>query len=155
MRAIILFVLIIAHAFTSSGQANQTVQWQFDVKHLGNGELLLRVTANIAPGWHLYSQFIDEGGPIPTKFNFENADGLDFIGTPEEKGKAFRFHDDIYEMEITWFSEKVEFSQKISITESLSSIRGRVEYMTCNAHTCVPETIAFTIKVPDQKKSHR
>src|SRR5690606_4833338 len=107
------------------------------------------------PGWHLYSQFIAEGGPIPTRFTFENADGLDLIGMPEEKGKAFRFRDDMYEMEITWYSEKVDFSQKVSITESLSSIRGKVEYMTCNAHTCVPDSREFEIKVADQKKSHR
>lgn len=152
MRAIILSLLISANAFTSSSQANQTVQWQFNVEHSGNGEMLLKITANIAPGWHLYSQFIAEGGPIPTKFIFENADGLDFIGTPEEKGKAFRFHDDIYEMEITWYSEKVDFSQKISVTGSLSSIRGKVDYMTCNAHTCVPDTREFVINIPDQNK---
>lgn len=155
MRTIILFVLISVVTFTSSGQANQTVQWQFTAEHLGNGETMLKISANIAPGWHLYSQFIAEGGPIPTRFTFENADGLDLIGTPEEKGKAFRFHDDMYEMEITWYSEKVDFSQKVSITESLSSIRGKVEYMTCNAHTCVPDAREFVITVPDQKKSHR
>lgn len=155
MRAIILSLLISVNAFTSSSQPNQTVQWQFNVEHLGNGEMLLKITASIAPGWHLYSQFIAEGGPIPTKFAFENADGLDFIGTPEEKGKAFHFHDDIYEMEIIWYSGKVDFSQRINITGSLNTIRGKVEYMTCNAHTCVPDTREFVIKFPDQKKSHR
>lgn len=152
MRAIILSLLISANTFTSSSQSNQTVQWQFNVEHSGNREMLLKITASIAPGWHLYSQFIAEGGPIPTKFTFENADGLDFIGTPEEKGKAFRFHDDIYEMEITWYSGKVDFSQKISITGSLNSFRGKVEYMTCNAHTCVPDTREFVINIPNQKK---
>lgn len=153
IRALLLYILISAQAFTSSGQRNNTVQWHFTVDPVRHTEAVLRITADIAPGWHLYSQFIAEGGPIPTRFTFEHATGLTLIGVPEEKGKAFRFHDDVYEMDIIWYSDTVDFLQKLTITDATGSILCTVGYMTCNAHICVPDSREFIIEIPELKRT--
>lgn len=152
IRITILFLLINAYPFTGSGQANQTVQWRITVDTVHHTETVLRITADIAPGWHLYSQFLEEGGPVPTRFTFEHTTGLMLLGTPEEKGKAFRFHDDVYDMEITWYSDTVDFLQKLRVTEATGSMQCTVEYMTCNAHICVPDSREFIIEIPKRTR---
>lgn len=146
VRTIILLVAANAYAFTGLGQESNTVQWQFSSQPISNDAIMLKITANIAPGWHLYSQYIPKDGPLPTLFTFESAKGLMLIGTLEESGEAYKFHDEVYEMDVTWYLRKVDFLQRVRITEPMSVIRGKVEYMTCNTHSCIPDTREFTIK---------
>lgn len=110
-------------------------------------EATLSITANIAPGWHLYSQFLKEGGPIPTRFNYERNDDYRLIGDTAEKGKRVVFYDDIYEMEITWYADSVSFSQRISLNHQVTTIKGKVEYMVCNSQMCIPDERQFTVDV--------
>jgi DsbC/DsbD-like thiol-disulfide interchange protein len=107
--------------------------------------LSMRVT--LAPGWHIYSQHIKEGGPIPTRITVNSGDDHSLIGTAEEKGKAFHFYDSLYEMNITWYSGEVSFLQRISINRMVPEIRGTIEYMVCNNKQCVPRQEHFTVNV--------
>src|ERR1039457_6718004 len=42
----------------------------FKIQQADNDTAYLVFTAKIDKGWHLYSQFVDAGGPIPTSFKF-------------------------------------------------------------------------------------
>lgn len=95
----------------SYGQGTPAVNWNFKVEQLSKHELILSITANIAPGWHLYSQHLKEGGPQPTRFRFLPSDEYIPAGQANEKGNQTKFYDEIYEMEITWYTETVSFLQ--------------------------------------------
>ena len=72
MRRIMLLAFLLNLAMPVFAQyANPNVQWSYSTKKIGTDQFDLIVTANIAKGYHLYSQFIGEGGPIPTSFTFE------------------------------------------------------------------------------------
>src|SRR3977135_4167965 len=47
---------------------NPTVKWELTSKQVSDNEFDLKWTAIISPGFHLYSGYIGEGGPIPTSF---------------------------------------------------------------------------------------
>jgi hypothetical protein len=129
------------------GQAGPPVVWHFDAAPVVANEAVLSFSARVAPGWHLYSQHLKEGGPIATRFRFQPGDDYILSGTTLEKGTAQKFYDDIYEMDIIWYSGDVTFSQSIRLLKPVTTIKGTVEYMTCNLETCIPAERAFSIEV--------
>jgi DsbC/DsbD-like thiol-disulfide interchange protein len=134
-------------SFPSAGQGYAPVKWTFGSATDNHNETLLTIKAEIKPGWHLYSQGIKEGGPIPTRFTFEPDDHYVLAGSTVEKGQALKFFDETYEMEITWFTGEVIFLQKIKTNPSLATVRGKVEYMTCNNEICIPDELEFKIAI--------
>lgn len=92
--------------------------------------------ASVPPSWHLYSQHLPEGGPAPTRIYFDGADGYQLTGTLEEKGEAVTYYDPTYDMEITWYAGSVTFLQRVVVNQMPVTIRGHIEYMTCNMQVC-------------------
>jgi len=111
-------------------------------------EVILTFTAKVAPGWHLYSQQIDEGGPMPTRFSFVEASEYELLGLLEEMGDGVSVRDETYEMAILWYSGSVKFVQRIRCSTARSTIKARVEYMTCDTRVCLPGHYTFIIDVP-------
>ncbi len=135
---IIFFAGFLFYATGSVGQPVKSVQWFFNYEYLNRHEAILIITARIAPGWHLYSQYMEEGGPQRTRIEFKESSDFILVGKAEEKGNRDVFHDELYEMEIAWFSGEVSFEQRIYFTKPQLKVQGMIEYMTCDNHMCVP-----------------
>jgi Disulphide bond corrector protein DsbC len=138
--------------FHNFAQANQTVQWRFKYEYVNRQEAILSLTANVAPGWHLYSQYMEEGGPQRTHFIFEGNQDFDLVGNTRETGDRTAFRDETYEMEIAWFSGEVSFQQRIRFTKPMVKVAGKIEYMTCNNQVCVPAKQDFYFDLQPLKK---
>ena len=156
MIVVARFFVLSLHLFyfsnSSLGQGNKTVLWHTQADAIGSDQVVLKFTATIAQGWHLYSQHISEGGPMPTRFLFENCDDYILMGQMEEKGEATKFKDDTYEMEITWYTGVVSFVQRLNLKPQSTKIKGTIEFMTCNDHTCMPGKQDFNVDLlPKQK----
>ena len=140
-----LFLFVMPHWCCGQGDP---VVWRFEAAPVKGQRTSILITAHLAPGWHLYSQYVKEGGPIPTKFTFDP--GKDYIlseGIREKGNYSKKFYDDIYEMEITWYTGIVSFEQGITLNKPGATVKGRVEYMTCNSHVCIPAEREFSVKV--------
>ena len=59
--------------FTVSAQVENPAQWSYSQKSLGNNEYELVFKAALEPGWHIYSMYTPEGGPMATTVTFEEA----------------------------------------------------------------------------------
>ncbi|MBS1680973.1 MAG: sugar transporter [Bacteroidetes bacterium] len=153
MTTHILLFLSLFYCDFSFGQGHQWVKWQFRAEVVGKDEVVITAKAVMAPGWHIYSQLLNENGPIPTRLTFGTSEAFVLLGTPKEMGNAVRFYDDVYEMEITWYNGEVSFIQKIRLTRPVTTIKGTVEYMSCSEQTCVPGKQDFKIEFPLRKKS--
>lgn len=58
-----------------SGSAQENpVKWKCSVNYLDGNQAELVMKATVGGGYHLYSQFMEEGGPIPTTFNFPKSE---------------------------------------------------------------------------------
>ncbi len=136
-----------------SGQGIQPVRWHFQWDRSANHEITVTLTAVVAPGWHVYSQFMEEGGPVPTRVSFDPSDDYAMAGKTEEKGNRLKFHDDTYEMEIVWYTAQVSFLQRIRLIQPAARVNGVVEYMACNDHICVPRKQDFNIAISPLEKS--
>lgn len=154
-RCLLLFVLFSLFLCVSSihAQKNPAVKWIYKLERLSANEVLLTMTANVAPAWHLYSQFLEPGGPLPTRFTFTNSNEYTVAARTEEKGQMKKYFDDTYEMDITWYSGTIVFSQKITVHQPMTLIKGKVEYMACNDEVCIPDKWEFSIPVNLSQRS--
>ncbi len=136
-----------------SAQMYNPVKWKTSVEKLSDKEYLLKVQAEIQSGWHLYGQYIEEGGPSKTAFTFKNPNkDFELTGkTTEEKGHEVQ--DKIFDMKIKYFEGKALFTQKIKFTSKVSSkIEAEVEFMVCDDSNCLPPTTEeLTFKIPEEK----
>lgn len=143
---VLLVLLFFAVIATSSGQSQSPVSWYFRVEPVTDNEVMLVATATLAPGWHIYSQFMEAGGPQPTQFLFENSTAYTLVGKPEEKSEIHRFYDSTFMMEVIWLSKVAVFTQKIKLHQPNATITGKVCFMACTRDRCLlPEECAFTI----------
>ncbi len=149
MVLIRILALCLAAIGMCSGQGSSTVRWQFSAQRVSPHEDILMLKASVLPGWHLYSQHLPEGGPAPTRITFDAMEGYQLKDTTAEKGEAVTFYDKTYEMEITWYSGSVTFLQRVLVDHRPISIRGRIEYMTCNTQVCQVFRQPFVIALPN------
>lgn len=147
MIAIRLLAFCLAATSVCCGQPS-TVRWQHSIETVSPHESVLVFKATVMPGWHLYSQHLPEGGPAPTRFSFEPAKDYQINDSTQEQGAAVTFHDDTYDMQITWYSGSVTFRQRVLVAHRPVTVRGRVAYMTCNTQVCRVFEEPFVFVVP-------
>lgn len=153
MKKYISFLLFLVCVTVSFGQIIEPVKWKSEYKKIDdtNGELIF--TATIEDGWSIYSQYIDEGGPIPTTFTFENPNNdFELVGKVEEGEPILKF-DKIFEMDMAFFYDKAVFTQKIIVKNpTISSINAFVEYQTCDDERCIFESSEFQVPLNASNK---
>ncbi len=116
------------------------VKWSFDAKQVEAGQYDVTFTATVQDGWYIYSQHIGDDGPIPTNFQFENKENFTFVGETTEEGKRKEGYDEIFGMKLIKFAGTVTFTQRVSTKDAGQSLKGYLEYMTCNDEQCLPPT---------------
>ena len=148
-----LFIIIsLMMTCSLSAQVLSPVKWSFSVNKISNVESELVFTATMDKGWHLYSQDIPEGGPIPTSFHIEKGMGFFLTGKVTEP-KAIEVFDKQFDMKVKYFSNSVEFRQKVKVMSAKPvEVKGYVEYMCCNDEQCLPPNeVPFTLKLDANK----
>ncbi len=145
-----LFLSIGANAQFADPNAKieDPVRWSYRSEKISDAEFDLVITANIEKGWHVYSQFIKEGGPIPTSFKFTPSKSYKLKGTVIELPKAVSAFDKNFDMQIAWHKEKVDFRQRIVLNVPNTTVSGMLEFMVCNDQKCLPPAeVEFKIQV--------
>ena len=134
MKAWILFLFGILYL---QAQFEEPVVWESSLEQLSEERFLLKFEAKIKPKWHLYSQFSNPEGAIPTEFVFDDLNGYQLIGTVEE-GESITEFDKVFEMDLTYFNNKASFQQEIQITSSdLTQIKVEINYQACDDELCI------------------
>jgi len=139
-KRIFLFALLLATFQMVSAQILEPVKWSFESKKTGDSEYELRFMATMDNGWHLYSQFVPTGGPIPTSFKFDKSAGFTLVGKVIEP-KPLEENDPNFNMVVKYFIKSVVFTQKVKvISDKPVEVKGFLEFMCCNNQNCLPPT---------------
>ena len=147
-KRLIYTSLILLLAFSANAQIYDPVTWDFDYDKKGNNEYELVFTATIEKGSHIYSMDIPEGGPIPTSFAFDTVSSYTLTGKPFEVTKPEEIFDEAFGFKIRTFSNKAEFRQRITSEKSSFTVKGVVNFMSCNNTTCSPpKDVEFSIRI--------
>ncbi len=127
------------------------IQWEASVEKSSDSIYVLTFKAELEKGWHLYSQKIDEDGPIPTTFTFIPTNGYELIGEMQEPDVP-KVYDQVFGMDIKYFEDEAIFTQEIKVIDPEAPIEVEVYYSVCDDEQCLaPETTPFQISV--NKKS--
>lgn len=160
MRKLLSIVLILI-TFTVRAQFQnptdgilEPVKWAYSVENVNDNEATLVIKATIEKGWHVYSQYIKEGGPIPTSFKFTPSKDYKLIGQVVELPKAKSGNDKNFDnMLISWHENTAFFRQKIQLNRPKTIVEGVLEFMVCNDRQCLPPT-EVSFKIPVALKSN-
>lgn len=130
-----------------SAQILKPVHWSYGAKKISATEAVVFIKATIDEGWHLYSQHVGEGGPVKTTFTFAPAATYTLNGATQEPKPIVRM-ESAFNMNVAFFEKSVIFQQKIKIKKGPATVKGTVEYMTCNDEKCLPpDTQSFSISI--------
>ncbi len=141
-----LSVLALVAALLSSGAAGaqilKPVTWSYGAKKTGPNEATVFFKATIDDGWHVYSQHVKEGGPIPTKITFTPSSDYVLDG-PTTEPQPIKRMEKVFNMEVGFFTRSVIFQQKITLKAGQTMVRGQLEFMTCNDSQCLPRKMSI------------
>ncbi len=136
-------------AFTSRDKKTENpVSFTYEVKKLSGNMYEVKIIASIEEPWHIYSQFTPAEGPsLPTHISFVKNPLVEVVGKPVENGKLITKHEEVLDVNLKYFSGKVEFVQKIKLKAAVkTNIIGSIEYMACTNERCLmPTTEKFTL----------
>jgi hypothetical protein len=134
-----LLIFMLSLSSMSFAQRPSPVKWEYTVVKAGGSEYELKATALIDKQWHLYGQFFDDGGPIKLTFNFETAPNYELIGKTVESPQPIMERDEIFEINVSYFTENAVFTQKVK-TINPGNIKLIIRGQVCNEQSgiCVP-----------------
>ena len=96
MKKWLVFILWSSFVY---GQIQEPVIWETSViSDTIKNIYTIRLKANIEKNWHLYSQFSDPNGAIPTEFKFKKNKKYRLIGRVNETESTVAY-DEVFEMD--------------------------------------------------------
>ncbi|NNK82489.1 MAG: thioredoxin fold domain-containing protein [Flavobacteriaceae bacterium] len=140
MKKLFLFLTVTFSLF-SSAQILEPVKWEFETVKLSDSEYEVKFKAVIEESWAIYSQFVDEGGPIPTSFTFEEIDGFKLLGdvVESDENKVVK-NDPVFQMVVGKFYNEAFFTQKVEVLDETNVLKGFLSFMTCDDTRCLAPT---------------
>jgi len=165
MKKLIVLAFLLPVFVNGFSQVLEPVKWSFRSEITGKNEATLIFSASVDKGWHLYSQNMEDGGPVKTSFIFQNLKGFSFADkkTKIEPVEAFEGPDSVNyrvtfdeadpeiekdpnfnNMLVKYYSHNTEFTKKIKIdSDKPLKISGFIEYMCCDNQRCLPPNDDF------------
>ena len=145
----IVFLLVAFFAFvTANSQVLDPVKWKSKTEKISETEYNLVLEATIDSGWHLYSQFTPDGGPIPLSFAFAPAKGVyELVGKTKESTYKKQFND-VFGVDEFFFEKKAKFIQKVTIGSAEgATIKAEIDYQVCK-EVCINLNKSFQFVIP-------
>lgn len=143
-----LLLLVLGLGRPAQAQIERPVTWKFAAQPGAGGEATLTFTAAISGNWHIYSQFIEEGGPEPTSFKFTPSPDYELLGKVSEAPTPVKMFEKAFNMNIAYFPKRAVFSQKIRLKAAQATVKGTLTFMACNDEKCLPpDDLNFSIAV--------
>jgi thiol:disulfide interchange protein len=145
MRLVLLLVAlaVVALAPPACGQKLNPIQWTLEPESMraaSGGEVLLRLTAKMDPGWHLYSLATPEGGPLPTKVSI--AENAAVSGCRVYASAPHRVFDKNFNIYVETYDDKAVFlficQLKPDARQGRAEFNAEVRYQTCDGKMCLP-----------------
>jgi DsbC/DsbD-like thiol-disulfide interchange protein len=147
MKKLILTLLVGFASVAGYAQILNPVTWSYAAKKTSATEATIYIKATIEDGWHLYSQFVKEGGPVKTSFIFPTSPSFTLAGKTVEPKPITKF-EKTFNMPVSYFEKSVVFQQKIKLKAKPATVKGTLEFMVCDDKQCLPPTeVEFSIAV--------
>ena len=149
-RFLAVFAAVMAFAIAATAQIMTPVTWTSEMSMTGDDKGKIVLKATIAYGWHMYSNdFAAGAGPQPLEITFPKLEGVTLDGKPVPSKPAHKQHDDMFDMDLSWWTDGVTLTQEFTATKPEFAIDVMLRYGACNDENCIPpsrEAFNFTGK---------
>lgn len=148
MKKLLVLITILMISASAFAQIESPVKWAYGAKRISSTEAVIFIRATIDDGWHIYSAYQKDGGPVKTAFTFTPSRDYALVGKVSEPTPLTKF-EKAFGIDVTYFENTVTFQQKVHLkTSGAAVIKGKLEYETCNDHKCLPpDDVDFSIPV--------
>lgn len=143
------FLLLAFFAFINvNAQILSPVKWTTKIEKLSDTEFNLVLNGAIDEGWHVYSQYTPEDGPLPMVVTVAQPKGaFELVGKAKESPYKKQFND-VFEVDEYYFEHNVAISQRVKITNPKpTKIKLNLEYQVCK-ESCINENKDFIFDIP-------
>lgn len=156
-KALALLSLLVISRLAAMAALPSHVTWTTDIESKTPTSGVIRWTAAIEDGWHIYGlempDIKDASMPNPTTITINPAEGLVLDGTIKASVAANTHFDDLLKLNLPWYEGKVTFTQAYTLAEGCTgvNITGAINYMSCTATACTPpakEKFSITVGEP-------
>ncbi|MFO7789851.1 MAG: cytochrome c biogenesis protein CcdA [Bacteroidota bacterium] len=133
----------------SAAQQENPATWEITTEKADNDHINLIMNANIKNNWHLYTINMDEGGPMPLVFEFDESDEYKTIGAVQESPKPVESYDDVFDVDVKYQEKSATYTQKFKVlTDADFTIKGIIDGQACfEDGQCVPVTKDISVHV--------
>ena len=135
----ILYLFIGIFLSINSINSQEPVSFTTSVNSISENKYELITTSNIEKDWRLYSQYLIDGGAIPTEFTFKNesSDSFNLIGKMVESESITKF-DPIFQLDQSYFINSNTFKQVIEINNlDISKVYANIIFQACDDSLCI------------------
>ena len=150
----ILFLMLTFLAFAKgNSQILDPVKWTTKIEKKSGNNYILTFNGVIEKGWHVYSQFTPDGGPLPLEVVFKNQAGNYSLVGKAKEGKTTTAFNDVFGVNEIYFEKKAQIQQEISLTNSNSpKIEVSLNYQVCK-DVCINLEKKFQFTIPASSKT--
>ncbi|MBO7480682.1 MAG: thioredoxin family protein [Bacteroidales bacterium] len=154
LRKMLLAVVALFSFSVMFAQMAEPVKWKFSTEKISDKEFNLVMTASIEDKWHLYSQHFDAGGPMPLVISFTKSDKYKTVGQTTESPSPTSEYDDVFMVNVKYFTNKATFKQKIEVlTDASFSVKAELSGQACfEDGQCLPVNADANFKIDLPKK---
>jgi thiol:disulfide interchange protein DsbD len=149
IKFILLSIALTLVYSPSFSQIEDPTEWKFEVKKKSATDYQLIFHMSLKKEWHVWS--LKPGGDgyeIAPSFTFDKNPNVKLKGEITEKGKPVTTKMAGIDGNITYFADKVDYVQEVTVT-SKTKITGKHQYQVCNNKMCLPpmdSDFSFEIK---------
>jgi thiol:disulfide interchange protein DsbD len=125
--------------FINIGFSQDPVSFTTKVNSISKTQYELIISTKIDSNWRLYSQFLTEGGALPTEFIFKNISNNSYglIGNTIESESITKF-DPIFNLDQTYFIDSNTFKQVIEVKDlNFDKVFATIAYQACDDAVCI------------------
>lgn len=136
-KLLLAFGLLLASLFVQA-QILDPVSFSTEFNKVSDDVAEIVFTAQIDPGWHIYSTELGDGGPISASFNVDKMTGAHEDGKLLPVGNEQAVYDKLFDMEVRYFEKTAKFVQRVRLEGGAYRLEGYLEYAACNDQNCLP-----------------
>lgn len=147
MKSRLLTVILVMIGIVANAQISNPVEWSADATLNDNGASgVLKLSATVEPGWHLYGMDLPEGGPRSTDIKFTKLQNVEFTGGYDVNPAPVEKVDMIFHLKLSSWDGGVEITRHFRVLDPSKPyfIEGDVAFQACNDRSCLaPSKYAF------------
>jgi thiol:disulfide interchange protein DsbD len=146
----VLAAVLCSLAAVGFGQPPAVVQWSASAQSGANPQArLLRLSAVIPKGWHVYGIKQSPGGPTPLVIRIDQGEPYEISGVPQGTIPQ-KHHDASFDLDTEYFTDSVELNVPVTATrpEANIGVPLSVRFQMCSDTACLPpKTIHLVAKL--------